>query len=143
MKQFILTINLLLLAGMVSAQSITGKWKTIDDETGKPKSIVQIFERNGKYYGKVEQLFREPSEDQDPVCKDCTDDRKDKRVIGMEVVRDMKKSGSEWKDGTICDPKNGKVYDCKMWLDSKNSDILNVRGYVLFFFRTQTWHRVK
>jgi uncharacterized protein (DUF2147 family) len=126
----------------VSGQSVKGKWKTIDDETGKPRSVVEIFERNGKLYGRVEKLFREPHEEQDPFCKECADDRRNKRVIGMEIIRDMMKDGSDYEGGTICDPKNGKVYDCEFWLDEKNPDILHVRGYILFFFRTQSWQRI-
>lgn len=125
------------------SQSVTGKWRTIDDETGKVKSIVEITEREGKLYGKVVKLFREAHEVQDPVCEACDDDRKDQRVMGMEIIRDLEKDGSEWNDGTICDPKNGKVYDCKLWLDESNPDRLNVRGYVMFFYRTQTWERLK
>jgi len=120
----------------VSGQSIIGKWKTIDDETGKPKSVVEIFEKNGKLFGKIIKLFREPNEDQDPVCDKCEDDRKNKKVIGMEVIRDMVKDGSEWEDGTIMDPKKGTVYDGKLWLENGN---LQVRGYILFLYRTQTW----
>jgi len=138
-----MALLLFCLSWSVSAQSVLGKWKTIDDETGKPKSVVEIFERNGKLYGTIEKLFREPHEDQDPTCRECTDDRRNKRVIGMEIIRDMVRDGKEYEDGTICDPKNGKVYDCEMWLDEKNPNILHVRGYVLFFFRTQTWHRVE
>jgi uncharacterized protein (DUF2147 family) len=125
----------------IQAQSIVGKWKTIDDETGKPKSIVEIFEKNGKLYGKVVKLFREPHEVQDPVCSECEDDRKGKKVIGMEILRDMAKEGDEWSDGTICDPKNGKIYDCELWLDPSNANQLKVRGYILFLYRTQTWMR--
>lgn len=143
MKTFVTFAVLFFLANSVLSQTIIGKWKTIDDETGKPKSIIEISERNGKYYGKIEKLFREPHEEQDPYCKECTDDRKGKRITGMEVVRDMKKEDSEWEDGTICDPKTGKIYDCKMWFEGKNADVLNVRGYVYFFYRTQLWHRVK
>jgi uncharacterized protein (DUF2147 family) len=125
-----------LLIGNVSAQTIFGKWKTIDDETGKPKSIVEIYEKDGKAYGKVIKLFREPNEDQDPICDKCTDDRKDKKVLGMEIVRNMQKDDDEWEDGTIMDPKKGTVYDCKIWLEDGK---LQVRGYIAFFFRTQTW----
>jgi len=125
-----------LLIGNVSAQTIFGKWKTIDDETGKPKSIVEIYEKNGKAYGKVIKLFREPHEDQDPICDKCTDDRKDKKVLGMEIIRDMEKDDDEWDDGTIMDPKKGTIYDCKMWVEDGK---LQVRGYIAFFFRTQTW----
>lgn len=136
MKHIIILIAILISAATVSAQSIVGKWKTIDDETGKPKSVVEIYEKNGKVYGKILKLFRDPGEDQDPVCDKCEDDRKNKKIIGMEIIRDMKKSGSDWKDGTIMDPKKGTVYDCKLWLEGGN---LKVRGYVLFLYRTQTW----
>ena len=136
MKQLSILIAIIISATTVSAQSIVGKWKSIDDETGKPKSVVEIFEKNGKVYGKIIKLFRDPSEDQDPVCDKCEDDRKDKKIIGMEIIRDMEKDDSEWEDGTIMDPKKGTVYDCKLWLEGGN---LKVRGYVLFIYRTQTW----
>ncbi len=129
----------LLISCSLSAQ-VTGRWVTIDDETGKKKSIVEITESNGVLSGRVVKLFREPSEEQDPVCKECdpSDDRFNKKVIGMEIIRNMKKDGDEWEDGTILDPKNGSVYDCKIWLENGK---LQVRGYVAFFFRTQTWIR--
>ncbi len=117
-------------------QTIVGKWKTIDDETGKPKSVVEIFEKNGAYYGKVVKLYRLPSEDQNPTCKNCSGDRKEAKVLGLEIIRNMKKDGTEYEGGTILDPKNGKVYDCKMWVENNK---LQVRGYIAFFFRTQTW----
>ena len=113
MKQIICSLFILLSAGSF-AQSALGKWKTIDDETGKPKSIVEIYMKGDKLYGKVLELFREPHEEQDPYCPLCEDDRKDQRVIGMEIIRDMEKDGTEWDDGTICDPKNGKIYDCSL-----------------------------
>ena len=95
----------------------------------------EISERGGKVYGKIVQLFREPSEIQDPVCKECdpTDDRFNKKVIGMEFIREMVRDDDEWTDGTILDPQNGKVYDCKLWVEERK---LKVRGYVAFFYRT-------
>jgi uncharacterized protein (DUF2147 family) len=136
----ILTALLLVFALTVNGQDIFGKWKTIDDETGKPKSIVEITEKDGKAFGKILKLFREPGEDPDPICDDCTDYRKDKKVIGMTIVTDMVKDGDEWEDGEILDPKNGKVYDCKMWVED---GVLKVRGYIAFFYRTQTWMPVE
>jgi uncharacterized protein (DUF2147 family) len=126
----------------VSGQDIFGKWKTVDDETGDVKSIVEIFEKDGKAYGKVIELFRKPNEDQDPHCTDCEDDRKGARIMGMEIIRDLERDENEWEDGTICDPKNGKLYDCKIWLDEEDPNKLNVRGYILFIYRTQNWFRV-
>jgi len=130
------TIFLSLIISGVNAQEIFGKWKTIDDDTGKPRSIVEIINRDGKAYGKILKLFREAGEDQDPICDLCTDYRKDKKVIGMTIITAMEKDGDEWDDGEILDPKNGKVYDCKLWVEDGK---LMVRGYVAFFFRTQTW----
>lgn len=131
---------LLLLPLTLCAQSVTGRWTTIDDETGKRRSVVEITERDGKLHGRIVQLFRDPGEDQDPTCTKCAadDDRYGKKIIGMEIIRGMIGDGEEWNDGDILDPKNGSVYDCKLWLEEGK---LKVRGYVAFFFRTQTWVR--
>jgi Uncharacterized protein conserved in bacteria (DUF2147) len=90
----ILTLGFLLVFGGSYAQ-VVGKWKTIDDETNEPKSIVELFEREGKIYGKIIKLFRKPGEDPDPICDECSEDdiRFKKKIIGMEILRDMMKSG--------------------------------------------------
>jgi uncharacterized protein (DUF2147 family) len=119
-------------------QTVVGKWRTIDDETGKPKSIVELYEQNGKLYGKIIKLFREPNEDQDPVCDKCEDARKNKKIIGMNIITDMSKDGTEYSGGEILDPKKGKIYRCKLWVENGK---LMVRGYLGFFYRTQTWTR--
>ncbi|WP_457565749.1 DUF2147 domain-containing protein [Caldithrix abyssi] len=121
---------------------IIGKWKTIDDETGQPKSIVEIYMRDGKFYGRVDSLFRKPGEDPNPKCDKCPEDdpRYNQPVLGMEIIKDMVKDGDEYTGGTILDPKKGKIYRCKLWLEDGK---LMVRGYVAFFYRTQTWYRVQ
>ena len=114
-----LVIVVSLFAFNLSAQSdIIGKWKTIDDETGKPKSIVEIFIKGGKAYGKIVKLFREPNEEQDPTCDECSDYRKDKKILGMTIITGMEQDDDEWEDGEILDPKNGKIYDCKLWVEN-------------------------
>ncbi|HET8859258.1 DUF2147 domain-containing protein [Marivirga sp.] len=120
---------------------ITGKWKTIDDETGEVKSIVDIYEKDGKIYGKITKLFRGPDEEQDPICEVCPGDRKNKKIIGMEIIRGMEWDSDDerYEDGEIMDPKDGETYDCVIW---KEGDELKVRGYVAFFYRTQTWKKV-
>lgn len=142
MKHLLAAIVILCSLGAQS-QTIFGQWKTIDDETGDPKSIVEIYKQGDKAYGKIVKLFRKPGEEQDPYCDDCEDDRKDQRVIGMQIIRDMEQDDDEWEDGTILDPKDGEVYDCKLWVDEDDSNLLQVRGYVWLFHRTQTWERVK
>ncbi len=137
-----LYIVLLVTASSAFANNnaVIGQWQTIDDVTGKPKSIINIYDQDGKIYGKITRLFRSAGEDQDPICVKCTDERKNKKVIGMIVIKDLKKRGNQWSRGTILDPKNGKIYRCKIWLDEGK---LRVRGYLGIFFRTQTWHKVK
>ncbi|MEJ2545985.1 MAG: DUF2147 domain-containing protein [Calditrichaceae bacterium] len=145
MKQCIFLFVILMLTlvafSNAQAQDIVGRWKTIDDETGKEKSIVNIYMQDGKYFGKIDTLFREPDEDPDPVCDKCPEDdpRYNKRIMGMVILEDLEKDGDEWNDGSILDPGKGKVYDCKMWLEDGN---LKVRGYLFFLYRTQTWYRV-
>ncbi len=127
--------------GVFAQSDVTGKWKTIDDETGKEKSIVDIYEKDGKIYGKITKLFRGPDEEQDPICDVCPGDRKNKKIIGMEIIRGMEWDGSDdrYEDGEIMDPKDGETYDCVIWREGEE---LKVRGYVAFFYRTQTWKKV-
>ncbi|MEQ1585681.1 MAG: DUF2147 domain-containing protein [Cyclobacteriaceae bacterium] len=136
--KFTPTLFFFIITFSAVGQGIVGKWKTIDDETTEPKSIVEIVEKNGKYYGKIIKLFRAPGEDPDPICEECDldDDRYQKKIIGMEILKDMMKSGTEYSEGNILDPNNGKIYSCKIWLEGKN---LKLRGYWGPFFRTQTW----
>ncbi|HPF91182.1 MAG TPA: DUF2147 domain-containing protein [Flavobacteriales bacterium] len=126
----------LLLPLVVSAQDINGRWVTIDDNTGKRRSVVEIEVKDGKANGRIVEIYDKSKADK--TCDACTDDRKGKRIQGMEIIRGMVKDGDEWEDGTIMDPDNGKIYDCKLWLENGR---LKVRGYVAFFFRTQTWVR--
>ncbi|MDH5379607.1 MAG: DUF2147 domain-containing protein [Cyclobacteriaceae bacterium] len=137
----LLALFILLTSGNVAFsqnKGVFGKWVTIDDETNEKKSVVEIYERNGKVYGKIIKLYRKPGEDPDPVCDDCDDDdpRYMKKIIGMEIMTDMEKDGDEYSDGEILKPDEGKVYDCTIWRDGAN---LKVRGYILFLYRTQMW----
>jgi uncharacterized protein (DUF2147 family) len=140
-----LTLSLFLLvlwAGAARAQSsVTGKWKTIDDESGKEKSIVEVFERDGMLFGRIVKIL-DTHKDPDPVCDKCPadDPRYKKKIIGMEFIRDMKREGNEYAGGDILDPEVGKVYRCKLWLEGND---LMVRGYWGPFYRTQTWKRAQ
>lgn len=136
MRSLLLFLAIASSSLMLSAQSVTGRWTTIDDATGKAKSVVEITERNGKLSGRIVEIF-DPAK-RDKLCEKCPGDRTNKPVLGMEIIRSMVPDGKEWKGGTILDPENGKVYDCKIWLDGGK---LQVRGYVAFFFRTQVWVR--
>ncbi len=136
---FVSFVILLFSLGLASQNTVFGKWKTIDDNTGKPKSIVEIYESNGKVYGKVIQLFRPANEDQDPSCIKCSGNKYNKKIIGLNVLENMTKSGDSYANGTITDPENGKEYSCKMWIEGGD---LKLRGYWGFLYRTQTWVKV-
>ena len=143
MKKLIL-ISMMLVGsiGQTSfAQSVVGKWKTIDDETGEAKSVVEIYEEGGKVYGKIITIFDKTKEKD--VCKKCDGDKKNKPLKGMVILEGAKKDGSSWEGGTILDPTKGKVYKCTLSLEGK--DKLKLRGYVgiSLLGRTQYWERVK
>jgi uncharacterized protein (DUF2147 family) len=137
-----LAILLFLFPVAVFSQSIVGKWRTIDDNTGEEKSIVEIYEKQGKVYGKVTKIFPEPGDDPDPVCNECdaNDPRYKRKIIGMEIIQDMSKDGAAYGGGNILDPENGKVYRCKLWVEDGE---LKVRGYWGPFYRTQSWKKVQ
>jgi uncharacterized protein (DUF2147 family) len=145
MKTFFAALAFALISTTSFSQNdaIFGKWKTVDDNTGKVRSIVEIYEKDGKAYGRIVKLFRTPEQIQDPVCENCEGDRKGEKVLGLEIMRGMEDDGDEWDDGTILDPESGKVYDCIIWIDEDNPNTLNVRGYIAFFYRTQYWKRVE
>lgn len=125
------------------SQTCVGKWVTIDDATGKKKSMVELYKVDGKLYGKIVYLFPREGREENPKCKKCTDDRKDQPLVGLQIVRGLKWDGSFWEEGTIVDPENGKIYTVKMWLEEGNSNYLNVRGYIGPFYRTQKWVKVE
>jgi len=131
----------MLLANIAVAQSPAGAWQTMDDGSGKPRSIVQIEEKNGIIEGKVSQIFLQSCEPPDPVCSKCSGERKNAKIVGMTILWGYKKDGAKWTGGYILDPANGTTYRSTIWLES--ADILKVRGYWGIFWRTQTWKRVK
>ncbi len=134
-----LIIPLVFVAVLCEAQpTIVGRWKTVDDESGEVKSIVEIAERKGSYYGRIVQIFT--PENPDPVCEKCPleDDRYGKKIIGMEILKGLKKNGDEYSDGDILDPEVGRIYRCTLWIEGAD---LKVRGYWGPFYRTQTWKK--
>tara|TARA_B100000989_G_C19446010_1_gene429515 strand:+ start:353 stop:727 length:375 start_codon:yes stop_codon:yes gene_type:complete len=123
----------------LQTDSIEGTWITTDDETGKQKSEVFIYKENGKLYGKITKLLL--PEDEGKICIYCKGKNKDKSIKGMVIINDLQLDENTWEDGTILDPKSGKVYDCNIGFEDINT--LKVRGYLGFSLlgRTQIWKR--
>jgi len=136
-----LLLLLLFWATTSYGQSVFGTWKTIDDRTGNPKAIIDIYEKNGKMYGKVVKIVEKGKENS--LCTKCEGDLKDKPVIGMQIIDAAEHQGDGvYKGDTLFDPEQAMTFRCKIWLDPENSDNLKVRGYLAFIYRTQTWVRV-
>lgn len=146
MIKTVVSVLALTLASMsaFAQTSPVGLWKTIDDESKKEKSLVRIKESNGVFSGTIEKLL-DPTNRQDEVCEKCTDDRKDKPVLGMTILRGLKVSDGDaavFDGGTIVDPNNGKVYRTRL-KPVEDGKKLEMRGYIGPFYRTQVWLRVE
>jgi len=131
----------MLFGTLVFAQSPIGTWKTIDDETGKEKSLVEIYEKDGELYGKVVKILTKGKENS--KCTECKGTNKNKPILGMTILYGLKKKGNEWTGGKILDPNSGKEYKATVKLNG--NDKLDVRGYVGISLvgRTQTWQKAK
>lgn len=123
--------------------SPVGLWRTIDDLTGKPRSLVRILDSgDGVLVGRIEKILDPQVDHPDPVCERCDDDRKNQPIIGLEIIRGLKPHGGHWADGRILNPEDGKIYHLKATpVDAGNK--LEMRGYIglPMFGRTQTWIR--
>ncbi|MFN3604553.1 MAG: DUF2147 domain-containing protein [Leptonema sp. (in: bacteria)] len=130
-----------LFVGSVFAQSPVGMWQNIDDETGKPKAQIQIYEQNGILYGKIVKLIN--PDEPNPKCTKCPGNFKDQPVEGLQIMWGLKKEGNEYTGGNILDPKKGNIYRCKIELVDNNK--LKVRGFIGFSLigRTQYWYRLQ
>ena len=148
-RRFAFATCLLLAAGSAWAANDTpvGNWKTIDDESGQAKSIVQITDENGELKATIVKLLNRSAEDvardgEVAVCKECEGDLKNKPIEGLNIMWGVHRNGDVWDGGRILDPKNGKVYKVKLsMLDGGQK--LKVRGYIGFSWvgRSQEWER--
>lgn len=140
MKLLIICIGFL-FGNLIYSQQVQGEWKTIDDDTGEAKSIVELYEKDGKIFGKVKKILRKDK--RDVRCTECEGDQKNQKVEGMVILKNLTKDNNKYSGGTITDPENGKTYDAKIWVKEGDPNTLMVRGYVSFLYRTQEWKKVK
>ncbi|NNE30584.1 MAG: DUF2147 domain-containing protein [Saprospiraceae bacterium] len=141
MIRSLLIVFAILSFSQLHAQNPIGLWKTIDDESSEAKSHVEIYEDDGKYFGKIVKLLADEST---IVCDHCTGKKKDRPILGMVILEKLSPYKDYWSQGTILDPANGNQYRCSVWYDEGNKDELKVRGkHWTGLYRTQTWYRVK
>ena len=130
-----------LVSAQSQAQTCLGTWKVIEDKSNEPACILELYEEDGKINGKLLKILKSDTKQKNPMCVNCTDDRKDKPVIGMEVVRGLSKKGKYWSGGRLLDPHTGKTYKC--YIEMIDKDKIKVRGYIgiSLIGRTQYWYR--
>jgi uncharacterized protein (DUF2147 family) len=123
--------------------SAVGLWEQVDESSGKAESWFRIMERNGVYEGKIVKIFFKPGEDENWVCDKCQGAERGQRVLGLTLVKGMRRNGDTYEDGTITDPRDGSVYRALMRL-SPDGRKLEVRGYlgISLFGRSQVWNRL-
>ncbi len=121
-------------------QSPIGLWKTIDDKTKMPRALVRIYLEDGRYFGRIEQSFTPGAETR--VCSVCTDERKDRPIIGLVIMRNVSLRDGEYAGGDILDPDSGSVYRCKFHLEKDGAQLV-VRGFIgiSLLGRSQIWTR--
>ena len=134
------------LAELAVAAALTpiGTWKTIDDETHKPRALVAVEEHGGVLSGRIVQLFREPGEDANPLCVDCPGERRNLPVLGMTILWNFHQDGDTWTGGEVLDPEEGRIYRANLRLRDEGTR-LDVHGYVgiSLLGRSQLWERVE
>ena len=142
MRAALTLVSVCAMASVQAQMTPVGQWHSMDEKTGELKSLIQISESNGVLSGRIDKLLRKEA-DQKAVCKECSDDRKDKPMLGLEIIRGAKKAADKdvWEGGKILDPENGKDYTLRM-TPIEGGKKLEVRGSIAFFGRTQTWVRV-
>lgn len=122
--------------------SAAGLWEKVDDD-GKPVGWFLFVERNGVYEGAIAKLFMRPGEDPHPKCVDCPGDRKDAPLLGLSLIRDMKRDGLKYEGGNIIDPRNGTIWRAMMTV-SPDGKILTMRGYLAIpiLGKDEVWKRL-
>ncbi|WP_341917471.1 DUF2147 domain-containing protein [Polaromonas sp. YR568] len=135
---FLVAISLPALAQMTPV----GLWRNVDDKTGEAKAEIRIAESAGVLSGMIATRLGKDVKPDD-VCDKCSDDRKDKPILGLEIIRGAKKAeGKEvWEGGKILDPENGRNYTLRL-TPVEGGKKLEVRGSFGPFGRTQTWVRI-
>lgn len=135
----LMPIIFMMTSVQIQAQGITGHWKTIDDETGEARSIVEIYKEGDEFYGKIVELLDEEAPE---ICEKCKGEKKDQPMAGLVIIEGMVRNGGRYDGGSITDPANGKEYKCRI---ERDGDILKVRGFIglSLLGRTQEWQRVE
>ena len=135
---YLLLLSLSFTALSAQTDTPVGDWKTIDDNTGETKSIVSIYEQDGKYFGRIKEIL---TANKDALCTECSGKQKNQPIKGLIIIKNLEKDGDEWNGGTILDPQKGSEYRLVAWYE-EDPNKLYIRGkHWTGLYRTQTWIR--
>lgn len=141
MQKLYITLILLIITNSINSQSIFGKWYSTNEETGEIDSVIEVYKKQEKAFGKIIEIKN--SERKNAVYDLCKDKNKNKPILGLNILNGLEKDGEEWSGGTILDPRNGNVYKC--FIQLVQQDKLKIRGYLglSIFGKTAYWQRAK
>lgn len=125
-KNTLVILLILLVTFSISSQNIFGKWESLDPETRTVDSVIEVYEKDGKAYAKIIEIKDETK--RAALCTYCKDEKKNKPVLGMDILTGLEKDDDEWSGGAILDPRNGKIYQC--YIKLVNANKLKLRGYI-------------
>jgi uncharacterized protein (DUF2147 family) len=141
-KAFLILVLVWCAPAWTQVPTPAGLWETVSDRTGQADGLVRVVEINGEFIGTVVAVFSPPAESSAPLCEQCPGDLKDKPIVGLVILRGVRRSPDGYSAGEILDPDEGRIYKCRVAL-LESGRKLRVRGYigVPLFGRSQTWIR--
>jgi uncharacterized protein (DUF2147 family) len=138
-RKKLLTFLLIAFSIAINAQTIFGKWHSKNNITGEIEAVIRMYEKGQKAFAKIIEI-KDP-EKQNSICNLCRGKNKGKIILGLNILTGLEKNGNKWSEGSILDPRNGKIYTC--YIELINPNKLKIRGYIgiSLFGKTAYWEK--